>query len=564
MIRSQIGPQISPAAVSQWTRTIGSAMALLPLLAIAGVLAAYALRLVFAPTLWLDEAMLVVNVRTIAWSDLFSPLPFYDQVAPLAYIALLKVIDSLGGLNEGLLRLPSFLALLGSLTLIARLPGTQTTTRLIMGAMLAGSFVTVRLATEAKPYMLEVFFAIALITAFHPAAMGVWTRWWVRLGLLIAAAVTTTAFPIVAFAIGAPTLLMLLREDIQGSVRFARWQSLPMAALFAFALLFYIVYFLAYSADSLRLVAANHAYGYAADGYNVNGVFYPSWFIGRFVDIVRSHWSELPVLVLGLVLIGVHRLTRNRSIYALQFGTLFGFILVLNLAGHFPIMEGRFSMFMLPWLALAAATGVNWVAGLIPDQSRRQIAITIAALFMLFPAFDTLRDPFHQQARASLAHIQATPEIPLFVSAASQPIADTYLKPGPKDRSACEVMQAKATTTRCTAGKVSGDGAAFQGAATKWYLMNYVSVATWGGSDIGFPGTSVKAFSSQYYDWLVAEMRKHKRAHFLLHQGNANVLNMLKSRLGAKDKLTRIIDERPPSPTLAHSAAQLFLLERGL
>ena len=138
---------------------------LLPLALIAAVVAGYALRLVHPPTLWLDEAMLIVNVRDIAWRNLFAPLPFYDQAAPIAYVALLKLIHGLAGLHEALLRLPSLAALLVTLALIARLPGTCRTTRVLAAALLAGSFVTARIATDVKPYMFEALFAFAMMIA---------------------------------------------------------------------------------------------------------------------------------------------------------------------------------------------------------------------------------------------------------------------------------------------------------------------------------------------------------------------------------------------------------------
>ena len=120
--------------------------------------------------------MLFVNVRDIAWHELFHPLPFYDQTAPFAYIALLKAIESIVGLQETVLRLPSWLALIATFALIARLPETGRTTRILIAALIAGSFVTARIVTDAKPYMFEALFAFAMMIAFHPRAGGLWHR----------------------------------------------------------------------------------------------------------------------------------------------------------------------------------------------------------------------------------------------------------------------------------------------------------------------------------------------------------------------------------------------------
>lgn len=547
-------PSKASLAINLW-------LARLPILVIIGLLAAFALRLIFAPTLWLDEAMLVRNLQTISWNELFQPLPFYDQIAPLAYVTLLKTIYALTGLHEGLLRLPSTVALIFALVLALRLPATDATTRLMTAAMIVGSFCTVRLATDAKPYMLETFFALALVSAFHPAARGVWEKSSFRLALLVLAALSTTAFPLVAFAVGAPWILSLFLADMRERRPIHTWHSLVPVALFTIALVFYVIYFTTYLADSLRLVAENHAYGYAADGYNIHSMFYPAWLLSRLQGIVSSHWLGAATLVLLLLAIGLYVLIQQRSLFAAQFTVLAVSIVGLNLTGHFPIMEGRFSMFLLPWLGVLAGVGVSWLTRQISQPLLRQATVTLAALVMLYPAIQTLQDPFHQQTRASLAKIKATPELPLVATIASQPIIDVYLTPGPVNRQDCTVRQAAGTTTRCTAAKAAADGDTFSGADTKWYLLNYVAVSTWNGSDAGFPGASIEAYSAEYYDWLVSELRQYPKAHFLMLQGNPTVMRALQSRLKPTERLSRIVDERPPSPTLAHSAAQLYLFE---
>ena len=532
----------------------------LPLLAIAAVIAAYALRLLSPPTFWLDEAMLAVNIQTIAWSELLDPLPFYDQIAPLAYVTLLKAIHTAAGLNEALFRLPSFLALVASLALIARLPDADRTTRITAAALLVGGFTTVRLATDAKPYLFEVFFALALITAFHPRAHGIWRNGAFRLTLLALAAISTTAFPIVCLAIGGPAILTAFHSDIKAARAPHAWQSLRLASIFVSALAIYVTYFLGYLAESLRLLAENHAYAFAADGYSQGTSLYPLWFTSRFFAILMSHWSTAPVIIAVLLAAGITQSARQKAPYAAQFAALIAAVAALNLTGHLPVMEGRFSSFMLPWLTILAGFGASLLVNTMKAGLPRQATLTIVVLLALSSAANTLRDPFHQQARASLTHIAANPAIPLVTTISAQPIIDLYLQPAPTSRSECAVVQATATTTRCTAGKTSDDGA-FQSAATKWYLMNYIAVGSWGGGAHGFPGASIDTFTAAYYDWLAANLRAHKTAFLLVIQGNPSQLSNIQSRLPPGARLTRIIDERPPSPTLAHSAAQLFLYE---
>ncbi|MFY0614396.1 MAG: hypothetical protein JXQ99_22900 [Hyphomicrobiaceae bacterium] len=547
---------------TEWRSHLQAGLRLLPLVLVAAVAIGYALRLIHPATLWLDEAMLFVNVRDIAWHELLAPLPFYDQAAPVAYIALLKLIHSLAGLQESLLRLPSFLALLATFALITRLPDTCRTTRILMAALLAGSFVTARIATDAKPYMFEALFAFAMMIAFHPATRGFWASTPFRLGLLGLAMLTTTAFPLVAFAIGAPLILSIARMDLTAGRPFNQWRCVRPAAIFAAALAFYTAYFAGYLSPSLKLIAANHAYGYGPSGFAPDSAFYPMWFAGRLLDIIASHWQSMAPFIAIAALVGGYALSRRASVYALQAGTLLGLVVTANIAGFFPVMEERFSVFLLPWLILCAASGLTIVLRKLPSTLAQPFAAAVLTAALLGPAVDTLRDPFHQQAHASLAHIHAKPTIPLHTTMAGQPIVDAYLSGASKNRSDCAVAVAAGTTDRCTAPRQTTDGM-FKQAGTKWYLMNYIAIASWGGSDHGFPGASIAAFSADYYDWIVGDLRRSKRAHLLVVQGNTHMVEALRQRLQRNETLTRIVDERPASPTLAHSAGQLFLFDVG-
>ena len=531
----------------------------LPLAFIAALVAAYACRLIAPPTLWLDEAMLYVNVRDISWSGLFSPLPFYDQASPVAYTALLKLIHIFAGLNEALLRLPSWLALIATFTLIARLPDTNRTVRIFTAALLAGSFVTARIVTDAKPYMLEAMFAFALLSVFHPRASGLWRHPAIRLILLVAAMLATTAFPLVAFAVGAPLILGALRDDVTTRRAMRQWRSLRLAAVFTVALFLYAVYFAACLQPALNLLAANHAYAFGQAGYAPEDTFYIAWLHARLLAIVHSHWPPITLAVILAIIAGLYVLSKRTSIYVAQFAALLAIVVAANLSGHFPVMEERFSVFLLPWLTLLAATGCAQAIALLKSKNLRVAATISLTALTLMPALATVRDPFHQQARRSLGQIHDNPEIPLVTTMSGQPIVDAYSSL--HDAPWCDVTAAGGTTNRCTAPKTAHDGD-FTGPATKWYLMNYIAVTSWGGSAYAFPGASIEQFSSDYYDWIVASLRRHEIARLLIMQGNPKLLARIKSRLQPGETLRLAVDERPPSPTFAHGAAQLYEFRR--
>lgn len=523
---------------------------------VAAVVIGYASRLIAPPTLWFDEAMLLVNVREIAWRDVLRPLPFYDQVAPLGYVALLKAIHTLGGLDEALLRLPALLALVLALWLTALLPETSRTVRLVTAGVIAGSFVVARVATDAKPYTIDIACAMALIVAFHPASRG-WISGPVpRFAALLAGMMLATSFPIVAVATCAPALVLHLRDDLVAG-RFVRdWSVWRFGAPVAAALGLYLVYYVSYIGPTLKLVSANHLY-LTRLGFVGDGNIYPFWLAGRLATILTSHAGAIAPWLIVAGGVGLASLARARSVYAGQIIALAAAVVALNLAGQFPLLEERFSIFMLPWIGLAVGAGVCRIGKLIMDARAKAVATAMATAAVLWPALGTIGDPFHQDARRSLAHL-ASRSVPVF---GAQPILDLYRADATGGAGRCVLAHLGDATDRCTAARAEHDGA-FAGAATKWYLMNYIAAGLRGGTTSGLDAGDVQALIDGYITWVAAGMVRHERAYYLAIQAERPFMDALAKRLALHGTFRIVVDERPASPTYAHGAAQLYLFER--
>ncbi|MCB1510754.1 MAG: hypothetical protein KDJ36_07605 [Hyphomicrobiaceae bacterium] len=523
---------------------------------IAAMIAGYASRLITPPTLWFDEAMLLVNVRDIDWSGVFRPLPLYDQVAPMGYVALLKAIFTLGGLNEALLRLPSLLALAGAIWLAALLPETTRTVRVVTAAVIAGSFVVARAATDAKPYTFDIACAMALIVAFHPASRGWITSSIARFALLACAMMLATSFPIVAAATCAPALMLQLRADMASGRPLRGWAFWRLVAPIAAALSLYLIYFTAYIGPALKLVSANHHYltrlGFAGDGD-----IYPVWLAGQVNAILASHAGDIAPCVIVASGVGLASLIRARSVYAGQFAALAAAVIALNLAGRFPILEERFSIYLLPWVGLAVGAGVCRLSTALSDARAKGVVAAVATAALLWPATGTISDPFHQTARRSLARLAADPA-PVF---GAQPILDLYLGRGPDRARDCMLAFVGDATNRCTAARGPHDGA-FEGRATKWYLMNYIAAGLRGGATPGLDAGRLKQLTDDYVNWVAAGIVRHKRAYYLAIQAEKRFMAALMQRLSAHGTFRLVVDERPQSPTYAHGAGRLYLFER--
>ena len=103
--------------------------------------------------LWLDEAMLGLNIASRSFSELVKPLD-YDQSAPLLYLWLERLAVSTAGVSERSLRALPFIAGLALVPMVLvvarRLVGT---TAAVIAAMLTAlSLTLVTFSAEAKQY----------------------------------------------------------------------------------------------------------------------------------------------------------------------------------------------------------------------------------------------------------------------------------------------------------------------------------------------------------------------------------------------------------------------------
>lgn len=124
-------------------------------------------------SLWADEAMLALNIVNRGFADLFKPLD-YDQGAPIGFLLVEKVFNSILGKNEFVLRLFPFLVGLLCLWLFFLLlkrtvKGVGLLTAL---ALFALNPRLVYYSSEVKQYIVDVAVTIALLLIAAPLFSG--------------------------------------------------------------------------------------------------------------------------------------------------------------------------------------------------------------------------------------------------------------------------------------------------------------------------------------------------------------------------------------------------------
>jgi hypothetical protein len=156
-------PLASPEGASPWLtpRRLDRWVLAFVILGLAARCVRYFLRF----PLWEDECFLCVNLIDRDFRGLMQPL-IYHQVAPLFFLWMQLAVVKLFGFNELSLRLVPFLAGLGNILLFWRLAHRclDGVPRLLAVAVFSVTYATIRYSAEAKPYGVDLFVALVLIT----------------------------------------------------------------------------------------------------------------------------------------------------------------------------------------------------------------------------------------------------------------------------------------------------------------------------------------------------------------------------------------------------------------
>jgi hypothetical protein len=121
-------------------------------------------RLAMLRPLWCDEAYIAVSLLSRGWSTLFTPLE-YGQVASFGFLAVSWLGLQILPAGEVALRLPSLVAGIAALVLFpwAIRPLATREVRLFATILLAVSIFPVRLASELKPYAIDLLFSVVIL-----------------------------------------------------------------------------------------------------------------------------------------------------------------------------------------------------------------------------------------------------------------------------------------------------------------------------------------------------------------------------------------------------------------
>ena len=112
-------------------------------------------------SLWLDEAALGYSVVSRSYAQLLLPLA-YNQVAPIGYLLFAKIGNSLFGYNDIAIRLPSLVAYLGLVVILAR-GATRSPAGLLRFVLIVAAAGVIKYGFDLKPYICDVLLMVLLL-----------------------------------------------------------------------------------------------------------------------------------------------------------------------------------------------------------------------------------------------------------------------------------------------------------------------------------------------------------------------------------------------------------------
>lgn len=367
--------------------------------------------------IWQDEAMLMANLG-VGWAGYFAPLPLYDQAAPpLAAATLAAMMDLTAGNLPGMRTLVFTMTLAAFATLLwlaarRRVPVFAYAVLIVMSG-----FLTARNTIEIKHYMFELL-ATLILLATYMLARNVGS---LRHGIVfftLAAVLSFFAYP--AFLIAFPILADIVLVRTSGRQRLF-W----IAGAVGYGLIWIAAYLTIFKPQTaLQLANYSSLYGgslilQALKAGDIHGLMMVARALAGAQPYVTLGVAILALLWLGFAYAQAP-LKQSRSMASAMlepaqapirlFVLVYGELLLLNLAGLFPLSSPRQLTFVMPVTALLLAWAVVRALERVPSPRRQGwIAAAILLPAMLFNLGYAAVTRFEREDTAGLyAFLQAS------------------------------------------------------------------------------------------------------------------------------------------------------------
>jgi hypothetical protein len=334
--------------------------------------------------LWLDEAMLSLNIASRSFVQLARPLD-YDQSAPVAYLWLERLAVNVGGVNELSLRALPFLAGLALVPLVwlvaRRLAGATTAALAAVLAALSLSLIT--FSAEAKQYGVDPL-VTALIAWFAVRAANVPGdhRRWLRL-VAVGVAGLLLSQPAI-FALGGAAVALALHPAVRRDAIARRYGAL---AAIVWGVTFGVLYLAVYSAMEHNAYMRSFWEGTFLDP-RASDIIQRVRLFAIAAYTAPTLTGQTAGLVWAMAITwaaGLWTLWRRRRFTAVIVAAPLFLAALACAVGRYAVMD-RLFLFAAPLTLIAYASLLAWVVELVPARLVAPALATACAALTLAAA----------------------------------------------------------------------------------------------------------------------------------------------------------------------------------
>lgn len=414
-------------------------------------------------SLWVDEAMLALNVATRSYADLARPLDQL-QLAPILFLWLQRAAVLAGGVSEWTARLIPLLCGILALPLVYLVARriVSPAAALVAAIALGVSPLMVAYSVEAKPYAVDAFTALLLLWLVQRMFAAPTSRkeWYALLivGIIAPWFSLTSLFllPVIGVVLFAVPAEVPSSDKSGSSVRhtLVRHQR-ALVALAAWGLS--SLASLVLTSDPSITAGMNDYWQSGFLSLTSSGVRRALAFAKEMIQIAvlgsnqglpGPGIAQLTILAGLLAVVGVLALLRRNVRYAILLAAPLVLACVASLARQYP-MASRVWLFSVPCILVAFVVGLDRLAALTPAKWRVAVTLVLALPFVV-PALRlslrfSRRPAMYQHARPVVRAITAQfPNEPVYVFARSTPAWLLYSSRWPQDTQAVrQVMRAQ-------------------------------------------------------------------------------------------------------------------------
>lgn len=361
--------------------------------------------------LWIDEAMLALNLVERTYGELLQPLD-WNQAAPVGFLLSVKLAMSFLGTSETALRFVplagSLLSLVGFAYIASKLLPPRAS--LLAVALYAFSSILVDYSAELKPYVTDAAVTVGLLAVSHAALSGRGGPGrWMALALAGSAAVWFS-FPS-AFVLGG--IGSALMAESLGRRDWRRFGAALVTSAAWFVSFVANYYLFARQIRNSEVMQAG--WGEAFLPFPPRSFGDLAWlsqqYFGAFGQPGGLAGSEIHAGGLAAVffIIGLWAAFKERWVVAWVLAVPWLLALVASGFGAYPFL-GRFLMFLVPTMVLGVARGAWTVADALrhsqPLAATAMLAVLVAAPCL--EAYQFVRHPVHhEQIEPVIAYVRS-------------------------------------------------------------------------------------------------------------------------------------------------------------